>query len=570
LIGVIPKSHQMPVVEEFFELFKTPWELHRPGHPYDVVIATVDELPEIKARLLIIYGATAKRVDGSLGITPSKRHGRGVLSDRDTLVPIYSELLTFVEGSHEVCCVTENSAIAGLRVGSTGPTVLRLGYDLFEEVQFLLSAGQPIEYAHIPTLEIQIGMLRNWILSEGIPILEIPPVPAGHSFVVCLTHDIDFVGIRNHKFDHTMWGFVYRATVGSLRKLFKGRISIGRFFENCRAVASLPLVHAGWARDFWEPFGWYLQVEKGLPATYFLIPFKGCAGEKVPGPHASRRAAAYDVDDLSRWTQTLKSEGCELGVHGIDAWHSPEKGRAERARIAEISGESDIGVRMHWLLRDAKTESVLESSGYTYDSTVGYNETIGYRAGTGQVYRPLGAQKLLEIPVHIQDGALFYPQRLDLPEPEAEKRCRALIEHACKLGGGLTVIWHDRSHGPERFWGDFYVRFIQWLKASDPWFATAGQMVGWFRKRREVRFEAEEAQIGMRIVLRCNGEEVQPPVRLRVYQPRCRGQAAESVSDQTTEFTDISWNGKSSRELESQIASRLAATLPDLTLCSFS
>ena len=37
---------------------------------------------------------------------------------------------------------------------------------------------------------------------------------------------------------------------------------------------------------------------------------------------------------------------------------------------------------MHWLLHDANTPSVLDEAGYAYDSTVGYNETIGYRAGT--------------------------------------------------------------------------------------------------------------------------------------------------------------------------------------------
>jgi len=45
-------------------------------------------------------------------------------------------------------------------------------------------------------------------------------------------------------------------------------------------------------------------------------------------------------------------EGCELGVHGIDAWHSVEKGRDELARIAAVTGESRIGIRIHWLLRD--------------------------------------------------------------------------------------------------------------------------------------------------------------------------------------------------------------------------
>lgn len=450
MIGVLPKAGQTEVVEEFFELFKTPWELYRPGRIYNVVIATADEIPEVNAKLLLVYGPATKCIDASLGITARGRHKHAILNEGDAALPIYGELLTFADGSKGISSITANSETAGLKVSSTDSVVMRLGYDLFNEVQFLLSVGQPVEYAHIPTLDIHIRMLRNWILKEGIPLLEIPPAPAGYSFVVCLTHDIDFVGIRNHKFDHTMWGFVYRATVGAFRNLLRGRLSMGQLFKNWRAVASLPFVYAGWAKDFWEPFEWYLEVEKGLPTTYFLIPFKGCAGEGVPGPHANRRAAAYDLDDLSPWTATLKTEGCELGVHGVDAWHSVEKGRAERAKITGITGESTVGIRMHWLLQDANTVSVLEESGYAYDSTVGYNETIGYRAGTSQVFRPLLARTLLEIPLHIQDGALFYPQRLDLSECEAEKRCRTLIGNACELGGVLTVIWHDRSHGPER------------------------------------------------------------------------------------------------------------------------
>ena len=149
-----------------------------------------------------------------------------MLNDRNTLFPIYGELLTFSDGSKGISCVTAGSEIAGLRVESPDSIVIRLGYDLFDEIEFLLSAGQPVEHAHVPTLDIHIRMLRNWILNEGIPLLEIPPAPAGQSFAVCLTHDIDFVGIRNHRFDHSMWGFVYRATVGALRNFLRGRLSL--------------------------------------------------------------------------------------------------------------------------------------------------------------------------------------------------------------------------------------------------------------------------------------------------------------------------------------------------------
>lgn len=544
VIGVIPKIDQVPVVEEFFELFKTPWEFYEPGRRYEVVVATADDIPEVDTRLLLLYGSQPKSTDARHGIILRSQNEGGSLDYQGIALPIYGELSIFEEKSGSIPCLAATRGKAGLRVVSAGDTtIVRLGFDLFQEVKLLLSAGQPVEHAHIPTLDIHIGMLRKWILNEGIPLLEIPPAPAGHSFAVCLTHDIDFVGIRNHMFDHTMWGFLYRSSVGAIRNLFRRRISIGRLFEIWRAAASLPLVYLGWVPDFWSPFEWYLRVEKDLPATYFLIPFKRQSGEHVQGLHAARRATAYDVDDLNHWTATLRREGCELGVHGIDAWHSVEKGRAELSRIAEITGESAIGIRMHWLLHNSNSALVLEESGYAYDSTAGYNETIGHRSGTTQVFRPLGAKTLLELPLHIQDGALFYPQRLDLSEPEAEKRCKGLIENVGQFGGVLTVLWHDRSHGPERFWGDFYFSLVQVLKSSDAWFATASQVVSWFRKRRNVRFERFGIADGVRAFPCEEGQETLPPLCLRVYQPPMKHNVRAS-EEETGTFDDIPWNTK--------------------------
>src|SRR5262249_6514693 len=154
-------------------------------------------------------------------------------------------------------------------------------------------------------------------------------------------------------------------------------------------------------------------VERGLAATYFLIPFKRRPGERVPGRRASLRAAAYEVSDLEKVVAVLQQNGNEVGVHGIDAWHSVEKGRNEAAKIAKTINRPPMGIRMHWLLQDSKTPFVLEESGFAYDSTAGYNEFLGYRNGTSQVFRPLGTSNLLELPLHIQDGALFYPQNLN-------------------------------------------------------------------------------------------------------------------------------------------------------------
>jgi hypothetical protein len=306
-----------------------------------------------------------------------------------------------------------------------------------------------------------------------------------------------------------------------------------------------------WTRDFWDPFDWYLRVEKNLPATYFLIPFKRRAGEGVAGRNAARRAAAYDVGDLVDRTAALVTAHCEVAVHGIDAWHSADKGREERARVAAATGAPVDGIRMHWLLRDANTASALEAAGYAYDAGLGYNETIGYRNGTAQAFRPLGAQTLLELPLHIQDGALFYPRRLDLSEPEAHRRCGRLMENARRFGGVLTILWHDRSHGPERFWGEFYIQLVRRLEACGGWFGTARQVAGWFRERRAVRFERVDTERGTRTCVRARGEEIRPALTVRVHRPSARTQGGAVVDATPSSYVDLPWNGKTAVVLDS-------------------
>jgi hypothetical protein len=548
VIGVLAKVDQLPVVEEFFELFKTPWELYRYDRRYDVVVVTSDDVPDIDANLIVIYGAGEKTSDPRQGIVATGRQASAMLDCDGIAVPVYQSLLTFEAHKTAQACVSSSAGVAGLRVSSASSTVIRIGYDLFDEVQFVLSNGQPIAQAHIPTLDLHIKMLRTWILDAGNPLVEVAPMPAGYDFVVCLTHDIDFIGIRRHCFDHTMWGFLYRSTIGAVQNVVRGRLTIAQLLQVWRAVVILPFVYLGLAKDFWEPFEWYREVERGLPATYYLIPFKRRAGEKVTGAGAARRATAYDVTDVVATGAALTKAGCEVGVHGLDAWHDATKGRLERERVASSSGQASRGIRMHWLLTDANTPAVLEQAGYTYDATAGYNDTVGYRHGTTQVFRPMGTQRLLELPLHIQDGALFYSQKLDLTEPEAEKRCRPLIAHVRGAGGVLTTLWHDRSHGPERFWGGFYVRLVSSLKACNPWFSTAGQAVNWFQQRREVQFERIDDGRCTRLRLRGGGEAVQPPLRIVVHRGAASGQASE-----------IPWTGENEVDFEWRFGQPLTA-----------
>jgi hypothetical protein len=567
MIGVISKPEQVAAVEEFFELFKTPWEFYEHGRTYDVVLATASQIPEVNARLLIIYRTEIQESDTNWGIRGCKHNKRLRLKYQEISLPIYGELLTLETGGAHPACMTAGGHPAALWISAGNPALIRVGYDLFEEVKVLLSSSQPVENAHIPTLDLHIKVLRDWILGAGIPVLEIPPAPMGHPFLVCLTHDIDFVAIRNHKFDHSMWGFLYRSIVGAVRNWFRRRISLSRLFAIWRAVASLPFVYLGWAKDFWNPFEWYSQIEKNTPATYFLVPFKQRPGDHLSPRQASRRATAYDVTDIPNQAATLIKDGYELGVHGIDAWHSVEKGRDELARLSVVTGKRKIGIRTHWLLRNAETPSVLEKAGYAYDSTAGYNETIGYCNGTAQVFRPLTTKTLLELPLHIQDGALFYSQRLDLSESEAWECCQVIVDNAKRFGGVITTLWHDRSHAPERFWGDFYLRLLQSLRSCGACFSTGMDLVAWFQRRRDVCFDRAEAADGsFRTRLHYDGEEIRPPLKVRVHRPKIAVDDRQFLHcDSTSTFSDLSWDGKTTLELELPINANEGENLPHRT-----
>jgi hypothetical protein len=259
---------------------------------------------------------------------------------------------------------------------------------------------------------------------------------------------------------------------------------------NWQAAMKLVFVHLGLAKDFWRTFDEYVRLEKGLHSSFFVIPFKNYPGRMTHGVAPSHRTSSYGAIDIADDLRDLISCGCEVGVHGIDAWIDTSSGQKELEEIRQLTAEKTIGIRMHWLYFNEQSPITLEKAGFDYDSTVGYNETVGYRAGTSQVYKPLNASRLLELPLHIMDTSLFYPDRMHLTAAEAKKRVDVIIDNAIEFGGTVTVNWHDRSIAPERLWGDFYVDLVEDLNNRGAWFSTASQAVTWFRKRRAVSFES--------------------------------------------------------------------------------
>ena len=164
-----------------------------------------------------------------------------------------------------------------------------------------------------------------------------------------------------------------------------------------------------------------------------------------PGP----RDSGYDPLDprVRQVIDSLLRSGIECGVHpGYMTFRSPERLRREIAVLREVLGDGPVGGRQHYLRWCPDTWIHWERCGLSYDSSVGFHDHIGFRAGTCIPYRPwlLSLNRradLLEIPLIAMDRSLLAYMRLT-PEDalsvltQCLARCRA-------VGGVFSTLWHN-------------------------------------------------------------------------------------------------------------------------------
>ena len=161
MIGVVANEAEHRVVVELFEFFKTPWEFHRPGAHYDILICSNSMVPENNARLLFLYGAQRQAFEECRNITTISASRHDFVSFRGERMPIYGRCLLFDSPGNEVVIHERTKSAAAVSVTSGGQIVVRLGFDLFEEVRYLLT-----DVLHETQQRCPLGWIR-WIGETG-------------------------------------------------------------------------------------------------------------------------------------------------------------------------------------------------------------------------------------------------------------------------------------------------------------------------------------------------------------------------------------------------------------------
>jgi peptidoglycan/xylan/chitin deacetylase (PgdA/CDA1 family) len=290
-------------------------------------------------------------------------------------------------------------------------------------------------------------------------------------FTVALTHDVD-----------TPWRWSGpRALLGAASR---ARVALRDHRPRDAAAEGLGLAAAPFRRLRGTDPNWSYEriaaIERahGGRSTYFVM-----AGNHHPadGPDP----AAYDRLRPAIVAQ-IAAQGDEVGLHpSYTSSQVPERIAEERARLEQLTGAPVPGVRFHYLRHDTHTTlPELDRLGFGYDSSQGYGDAIGLRAGFSFPYRPyhLAEERplgLVELPLAVMDATLAEQRYLGLPPTAALERMLRLLDRVAEVGGTVAILWHvDRfsreyAHG----WDRVYDSVLEWVAGRGGRLVTAADAV---------------------------------------------------------------------------------------------
>ncbi len=330
-------------------------------------------------------------------------------------------------------------------------TGLALSIDVFGSVFFMITRYEELpgaaldRHARFPaasSLAALEGFLERPIVDEYVDLLWAamrslwPTLDRRLSpFRLMVTHDVDEAwatyGRRARVVAHAVAGDLVRRH----DPVLGGR--------RCRAFVDARRGRVD--RDPFNTFDFLMDTSElhGLTSTFYFM----------TGDTASDIDGHYRLTDPPTATllRRIHDRGHVIGLHlSYDSYMDPV---AVRHELEVLQGacralgfdQSEWGARQHFLrFRSPETWAAQDAVGIDHDSTVGFPEHIGYRAGTCREYQTfdLGARRKLtlrERPIIAMDGTVTDYMGLD--ESEGAKREIALVD-TCRRFGGIAVVCH--------------------------------------------------------------------------------------------------------------------------------
>jgi hypothetical protein len=297
-----------------------------------------------------------------------------------------------------------------------------------------------------------------------------PPRWDGARFAVALTHDVDSpwrwtrIGVRG-------------AAARLKRHALRGRA--GPAVREARGLALAPLHRLRGTDPNWR-FEQIVAEERRRGAsgsTFFVL-----AGHH--DPHDGAAPEAYDRL-RPRLVGTLLDARAEIGLHGSYTAAAKPTVLADEKRRLESLGAELTGQRYHYMRADPERNlRPLAELGFRYDTTLGFPDAVGFRAGIARPFRPWDLARdepldVVEVPLAAMDATLAEERYLGLTPKQAWRRLEWLFDRAAEHGCGFAILWHpDRFDPPTAGgWDRLYYRLLEAVRERGGVCLPAGELV---------------------------------------------------------------------------------------------
>jgi len=289
-------------------------------------------------------------------------------------------------------------------------------------------------------------------------------------FVVALTHDVD-----------VPWRWTRIGVKGAAARL-KGHAlarRAGPAAHEARALARVPVHKLRGSDPNWR-FAEVVAEERehGGRSTFYVMAGHG---------HRADGSAPEAYDRLRpRVVESIVEAGAEVGLHGSYlAAEDLERLARERVVLAQLDGPL-LGRRYHYLRVDPHRNLVpLARIGFHYDTSLGFPDALGFRAGIAHPFRPWDFERnapadLVEVPLAVMDATLAEERYEGLSAAAAKRPIFALLDWAAEHGGGFSILWHpERFDAPSaRGWDRLYFEVLDAVRERGGVCVSARELAG--------------------------------------------------------------------------------------------
>jgi peptidoglycan/xylan/chitin deacetylase (PgdA/CDA1 family) len=264
-------------------------------------------------------------------------------------------------------------------------------------------------------------------------------------FKLIPTHDVDNFA----RYDQLKK--VFRALGGDLIK----RKSISQFFKTINTSIA---VCRGKRKDPYDMFDELMDMSEnaGVKSEFYFIP--GVLGE-------TDVRYQFLSEPVRQTIEKIESRGHIVGYHaGMDSFKNPKQFTVEINRIRSVA-KRVISGRQHYLRFAVPfTWRLWSENGFKYDSSICYENDIGFRAGIACEYPVFDILErkqlaLIERPTIVMERAvlLLYPDPVDFLKTSLKIRKQVEKHH-----GQFVFLWHPDNFNVSE-WTDYKAFYVKLL-----------------------------------------------------------------------------------------------------------